>query len=845
MSNLKFDFVSFLAGFVSATILWLLVWRVRANWAQISDALRKQSASLRKKNLQDIETFLKQGTYRRAQRQHLAAALFPLEEILIPPLVIAPPATPDPEGNLVEESMLGQVIPYMPDWPELAAEYGYLTLPLSAIAAQHADIALVGRPGVGKTTTLADFASALVQKSVEDPRLQACVPIFLHVLELKPSLLNNEDAADALIDGFIAKVAATLQKQARTAMHLSLQEGRALLLLDGLDEISPADMAVYSSYIQALKSQYPAVQIIVACSDVYLDGLIAQGFTPIAVAPWNQYQVHQFVVRWGQVWKELILPQISKAVDVPQPDPLAMENWITTEGQFYTPFEWTELVWGAYAGDVSGSQPQRAMAAHLKRVFQGEALEPLFGTLASEMLANGKASLSFDQAEDILTRLSSGQALDDAKVQTTATETNVAPDPAATPSEEKNKLNLSDQLRKGSKVVVQTAGEKLLLKAIEQGLMVEFSEDQVAFNHQLVGAFLVALLAQGEVTALNPRWAFSLSVAKFSAANGKSQPAITNLLVDNNDPLRANLSQAGRILAATPPNSELRIQIMRRLITEIQKEQLPFGTRARLMTACAISNDTNVALLFRQWLNAPSAMLRRLAALGSGLLKDGKSTNELTNLLSDAEYHTHASAAIALTAIPGDAAATAITAALTEGVETLRRVVAEALAVQPNPSGQESLKEAAGMEDLLVRRAAVFGLGLLRVSWAHELLAKIAVEDGQWVVRNAAAQTLEEQQKPDPHIPAPLLPFWESPWLVTFAGKHGTGVSPDEPPLKLLFLALNSGTEEDRSMALKYLNLFGGEEVQKEIQNLLSAREEEAAEKALQNLWCLSTTASN
>jgi HEAT repeat protein len=833
MLQFNFDFLSFIAGFVAATIFWVVLWRLRTNWPQIRSALQNQMGSARKKNLLDVETYLKQGTYRRAQRQHLAAALFPLEEILVPPMVVAPPASPDADGNMTDESALEKLIPYLPDWPELAAEYGYLVRPLSEVAAQRADIALIGRPGVGKTTVLADFASAIVQKKFDDPRLIDSFPLFFHVLDLKPILLNNQDAADALVDSFTAKTAVTLQKQARTAVRLALHEGRAILFLDGLDEIHPTEVAVYSKYLQAVKAQYPNLQILAACSDLFLDGLVAMGFTPIAVAPWNQLQVHEFVLKWGKVWKELIIPQITKAVAVPQPDPLAMENWIMTDGLFYTPFEWTELVWGAYAGDLSGSQPQRGIEAHLKRVFQGEMLSAHFGALAAAMLASEHASLPFEQAEDILTRFSNDVSRD-ANIPT-------SPDASTFTQDGKEKAGLSAQLRKGSKVVVQTVGERMLLKAIEQGLLVEYGENQIAFSHLPVAAHLAAIFNQGEVAVVNPQWALSLQTAHYCASDGKNQLSILQLLAPDSDPLRSNLSRAGRILAATPPNSELRIQIMRRLIGEIQQEQLPFGTRARLMVACAISNDPSICLLFRQWLAAPSPALRRLAALGSGLLKDGKSVKDLTDLLSDADFLSHSTAAAALTVIPGDAALNAVSIALSQGVETIRRVIAESMAVQPNPTGQEILKEAVSMDDLLVRRAAVFGLALLHTPWAHELLSQIAVEDGQWVVRNAAGQVLEQHQQPDPHIPTPSPHYWESPWLVTFAGKHGLGVSPDEPPLKLLFQALDSGTEEDRVMALKYLNLFSGEETTKAIQNLLAVKDEEISERALQSLWCLST----
>jgi hypothetical protein len=819
----KFDFLSFFAGFLAASLLWFLIWQSRVNWPQIQTALRKQAASARKKSLSDIETYLNQIVYRRVQRQHLAASLFSLDEILIPPLVVAPPASLDVSGNRIEESVLEQVIPYMPDWPEVASAFGYLTRPLSTIASRKADIALIGRPGVGKTTTLCDFATNIVQKKYTDQRLLESMPIFLHVLDLKPRLLNNEDAADALVDGFTAYASVTQQKQARIAVRLALRDVRAILLLDGLDQLSPADLAVQTKYISKLKSQYPGLQIIAACSDLFLDGLIELGFIPVAVSPWNQFEVRQFLEKWGKAWKEWILPQVSKYINVPQPDPLALENWIATEGLFYSPFDWTELIWGSFSGDLSGNLPQRGYESQLRRIFQGKNLAAYFGKLASTMLSSNRSNMSFEQAVDILNGFPNDLGREIFVPLNSKTEDSGKPQ--------------SDRKEKTANPVAKTAGEKLLGKGIELGLLAEYGDGQIAFCHLPHAAYLAAVFNQNEDIRVNWQWSFSvLTVNHLAIINGE-QTSIKELLTSDTDPLRTRLLQAGRVLAATHPNSELRIQIMRRILGDIQEEKLPFGTRARLLTACAISNDPSVLVLFRQWLNSPSKSLRRLAALGCGLLRDTKSIGDLTNLQSDPDFHTHATAGLALISIPGDAALHEVATSISHGVETLRHAVAEGLAVQPGGAGIEMLKEAASMDDLLIRRAVVFGLALLRNSWSHEMLSRIAVEDAQWVVRNAAAQALDQHQQPDTHIPTPLPPFWESPWLVTFAGKHGLGVSPDEPPLKLLVLAVDSGTEEDCTMALQYLTLFHGPEVQEVVERVVNSREDALAEKALQLLW--------
>lgn len=832
MTQLRFDFISFLAGFAAASIIWLIVWRLRKNWGQIRKTVSSQAGALRKKNLIEVEAYINQVAYRRAQRLHIAANLFPLEDILVPPLALSPPASSDSNGTLPETGVLDQVIPYMPDWPEMASEYGFLLLPLNELASQRADLAVIGRPGAGKTTALAHLTTEIVQKQIRDDRLRSAVPLFFHVLDLNPVLFTLPDPAEALIEAAIPGMSINLQKKVRIVLRIALQEGRGILLLDGLDELPPGKLAPYISYLKAVKSQYLDLQIIAACSDLYMDGLIGMGFTPVSIASWNRQQVQTFIAKWGETWKEVILPQVSKEGS-PQPDPLAMENWINTQGLFLTPLEWTQMVWGAYAGDLSGNLPFRAMDAYLKRILPADTPPSFYSSLAARMLASGEICLPFEQVEDVLSRWITNLSKDVSQANVPS----LLEDPVTSL---RSPNTLSETIRKSGKVVVQSVGEKALVRGLDQGLLVEHGNNLIAFSQLAAAAFLAASTQHGEIAEINPRWSLSTLAAQYTASDGKSRPSILDLLAPDAHPLRGKLCLAARMMAAMPAGSELRIQVLRRAIGEIQQEKLPLGTRARLLTACAISNEPSLSVLFRQWLNGSSPDLRRLATLACGLVKDARSVAEITNLLADVDFNVHSTAAIALVAIPGDAALNAASAALTEGTETLRRAVAEALAVQPDPACHEYLREALTSEDLLVRRAAVFGLGLVRQEWSRDMLAKVAVEDSQWVVRNAAAQALDLFQQANPYLPVALPLYWESPWLVTFAGKHGVGVSPDEPPIKLLFEALESGTEEDRTMALKYLPRFQVEDATAHILELLNDKDSDIASKALQAFWTLS-----
>ena len=146
--------------------------------------------------------------------------------------------------------------------------------------------------------------------------------------------------------------------------------------------------------------------------------------------------------------------------------------------------------------------------------------------------------------------------------------------------------------------------------------------------------------------------------------------------------------------------------------------------------------------------------------------------------------------------------------ALISGDDDLRRAAAEALANHPE-EGYPTLKEGAFLDDVLVRKAVIYGLQRVRQSWSTQLINQLHVEDEQWVVKDAASQALKELAMPNPHIPKQLPPIYNLPWLIAFAGERGIGISPGKPALDLLMLALKEGSEEQRLAAIHYLSLHG------------------------------------
>jgi HEAT repeat protein len=228
------------------------------------------------------------------------------------------------------------------------------------------------------------------------------------------------------------------------------------------------------------------------------------------------------------------------------------------------------------------------------------------------------------------------------------------------------------------------------------------------------------------------------------------------------------------------------------------------GLRARLLTALLLSADPGVCVLLRQISHTSSEDLQLLSALGMGFMLDHGSLTRLSELLVEPESPVSQAACFALVKIGNQQSLELLGSALLHGSDGIRRAASEALALDPG-EGEEMLKEASQMDDLLVRRSAVYGLAQVKQPWAEGMLSKLALEDKEWVVRSAATQIMEQRQEQKASVSRVPPPLHEIPWLIAFAGERGIGIAPGLPAENLLLSALVEGTPEQQQAALEVL----------------------------------------
>jgi hypothetical protein len=155
------------------------------------------------------------------------------------------------------------------------------------------------------------------------------------------------------------------------------------------------------------------------------------------------------------------------------------------------------------------------------------------------------------------------------------------------------------------------------------------------------------------------------------------------------------------------------------------------------------------------------------------------------------------------------------------------------------------LKEGSTNENLHVRHAIVFGLARLRQPWATQILEKMAVEDGQWIVKNAAAQALEEVKKPHTHIPRPLPPLNNTPWLLAYAAKFGEGIATAKRARELVMQALKEGEDNFRLAAMNFVRLKGTEDNVVPVYHMLYGGQGLLREAAFDTVWHMAAAGIN
>jgi hypothetical protein len=343
----------------------------------------------------------------------------------------------------------------------------------------------------------------------------------------------------------------------------------------------------------------------------------------------------------------------------------------------------------------------------------------------------------------------------------------------------------------------------------ERGVLRPIDTDRYTFHHPLWQAFLAAReqLTANPATLIehldDDHWTEML---RFYAESGDMKPVLIEWLRRPDDLFRSRLCTLGSWIGAAPADASWRDGAMAMMARSFLQPGLPARVREGLIQALTVTGMPGITYLFKQALRHADAGIRRVAVMGLTKIANDTDLPALEAALGDQDEAVREAAVRGLPHLGTDAATRLLAQVMLEADEMLSITAAEALA-QCGAEAADFLREAMGLEDMLARRAAVYGLARLR---ARDALEKAAREDEQWIVRSAAVAAMEDLDAQDKivGIPPPVE-VHQLPWLISWAASKGEGLGLGEAARRMLLRALEEGDGPTRVVAAQTLAQVG------------------------------------
>jgi len=156
-----------------------------------------------------------------------------------------------------------------------------------AVANQEQYLMVLGAPGAGKSTFLRKIGLEALRNGSYQHKI---IPVFIELKQFTSPEINLEQVINRSFQEVQFPASADFTAKA-------LQQGKLLILLDGLDEIPSKNLDLAVGQIQAFVEQHENNRFLVSCRTAAYKHTFSK-FYPVLIADFDDNQIQQFINNW-------------------------------------------------------------------------------------------------------------------------------------------------------------------------------------------------------------------------------------------------------------------------------------------------------------------------------------------------------------------------------------------------------------------------------------------------------------------------------------------------------------------------------------------------------------------
>ena len=709
---------------------------------------------------ENSELLLRKHLLRKVQSLHIASDLVPLNTIYIPQKLYSHPLYAAYGDNIDDEPLFFREALQIADVPELASTFPLPVITLNQAISNRKNIAVSGTIGSGKTTCLAKLASEILEYSPKMERFSGYLPIYLDIRALtcqeNPGIL-----IDAVALALFSENDDLIPRDIIPVLTTALNKSHLLLLIDQLDEITPDHFRKAVRLLQQYHSEYPRVQMITTCGPYYVDGLDLAGFSVLPIKPPDINDYHRLITTWFNALGSLQRSPVEVKTDISESQ--LKQLWLKQTIPTSSFFDLTTLILsGVFHGINQGNS---SINHYLLRTTKNPLTGNILQQLADWSAEHDFSGITEKNLTDLITRTN---------------EKNTGPE-----------NNPND-------------AHNFMQKLVTSNLLHSIGGSYFFCNPSLLCRLLSFSTCISCSYKTDDLLHFSLmdSITRYKSY---SQDYLVEWIQETKLQETKSISIFLNHLFnpdRTPPNLSFAFPD---LAKRILSSSTPLSTKIKLASVIYYTKPAQLMQLLSRLESQVSDDLRKLCAFFYGLSPINQHIDFLLKCATDNNPSVKVYGLVSLVNNLDQETTSLLSQIIRSSKDDTGKIAAELLA-QNEVKGHHLLRELMADEGSVSRRNVIYGLRLIDRDWADQLLKEINSNDKAWIIRDAAAITLENKWDPTSYAPRPLGNPANDPKLLRIASARAQGIPANSYPLDFLVETLNSNRYDEKLLAIQYLS---------------------------------------